>query len=270
MGPPRWCSSRAGASLAAAVAAARPPGAGGGVGVGGAGVGGAGAGGPAPVEVLPASVPLERLLAAGRPGRDPWFVPIAIGDETLAPVGFELYEGDHALVTGPARSGKTTALLVAAQVVARLYPDVAVYGIAPRRSALRDCPALARLAVTPEEIEALIEECRRGAAHRLVLIDDADAIDDPQRRLLELLSSPVAGLHALIAGRAETFRALGHWSSGARRSRTGLLLQPDLQVDGTLLGATLPRRPAPPARPGSGYRVDPSGFELVQVATATG
>jgi hypothetical protein len=29
---------------------------------------------------------------------------------------------------------------------------------------------------------------------------------------------------------------------------------------------TLPRRPAPPVRPGCGYRVDPGGFELLQVA----
>ncbi len=61
----------------------------------------------------------------------------------------------------------------------------------------------------------------------------------------------------------------GRWGtgvSGVRRSRTGLLLQPDVQVDGPLLGVTLPRRPAPPVRPGCGYRVDPGGFELVQVA----
>jgi S-DNA-T family DNA segregation ATPase FtsK/SpoIIIE len=61
-------------------------------------------------------------------------------------------------------------------------------------------------------------------------------------------------------------RSLGHWSVGARRSRTGLLLQPEVTVDGPLLGVTLPRRPSPPVRPGCGYRVDPGGFELVQVA----
>jgi S-DNA-T family DNA segregation ATPase FtsK/SpoIIIE len=101
---------------------------------------------------------------------------------------------------------------------------------------------------------------------KLLLIDDAETVDDPRRALSDLLSAPGTGVHALIAGRAETFRALGHWSAGARRSRTGLLLVPDLQMDGALVGATLPRRPAPPARPGCGYLVRPDGFELVQVA----
>jgi DNA segregation ATPase FtsK/SpoIIIE, S-DNA-T family len=225
-------------------------------------------GGPAPIGVLPATVPLEALLGARRDGREPWFVPIGIGDELLVPVGFELYEGDHALVTGPPRSGKTTALSTAARVVARLYPDVELVAVALRRSALRDCPGLGRVVVEPAELEALIAELRSGERRRLLLIDDADVIDDPTRRLGDLLSTAVPGLHAIVAGRADTFRALGHWTAGVRRSRSGLLLVPDPQMDGALLGATLPRRPAPPARPGCGYRVDPAGFELVQVAVA--
>jgi len=54
-----------------------------------------------------------------------------------------------------------------------------------------------------------------------------------------------------------------------RRSRTGLLLQPDVQADGGLLGVTLPRRPSPPVRPGCGYLVQAGGFELVQAAHPT-
>ncbi|HWE12542.1 MAG TPA: FtsK/SpoIIIE domain-containing protein [Solirubrobacteraceae bacterium] len=227
-------------------------------------------GGPAPIEVLPERVPLEALLRAGRSDREPWFVPVAIGDETLAPVGFELFDSEHALVTGPARSGKTTALLVAASVARRMYPDVAIAGVALRNSALRHCDALASLATSPEEFDALIEELRVGRRTKLLLIDDAELVDDPKRALADLLSSPDAGMHAIIAGRADTFRALAHWSTGARRSRAGLLLAPDLQVDGALLGATLPRRPAPPARAGCGYLVRPAGFELVQVAVAEG
>lgn len=229
-------------------------------------------GGPPPIGVLPARVPLEAVLRGERSDREPWFVPVGIGDDTLAPVGFELFEGDHALVTGPPRAGKTTALLVAASVVARLYPGVELLGVALRRSALRDCGALARLAGSPEELEALLDDrrLRAGDGVKLLLIDDADAIEDPRRALTDLLSATGLGVHALIAGRPDTFRALGHWSSGARRSRTGLLLAPDPQMDGALLGATLPRRPAPPTRPGCGYLVRPAGFELVQVALAEG
>ena len=230
---------------------------------------GASDGGPAPIGVLPDRVPLEAVLGAPGSSHDPWFLPVAIGDETLAPVGFELFEGDHALVTGPPRSGKTTALLAAASVVARMYPDVELLGVALRRSPLRELAGLARLASSPEELDTLIDELRGGEGVKLLLIDDAETVDDPRRALSDLLSAPGSGVHALIAGRSDTFRALGHWTAAARRSRTGLLLVPDLQMDGALLGAALPRRPVPPARPGCGYLVRPDGFELVQVAATS-
>jgi hypothetical protein len=124
-------------------------------------------GGPAPIGVLPDSVSYEALLGAGQAGREPLFIPFAIGDETLRPVGFELYEAEH----------------------------------------------------------------------------------------------------ATIAGRADGIEGLGHWSGSTRRSRRGMLIRPDVSVDGMPLGVALPRRPEPPARPGCGYRVDAGGYELVQVAT---
>ena len=78
----------------------------------------------------------------------------------------------------------------------------------------------------------------------MLLIDDADATDDPARALSDLFSGNVTNIHAVVAGRSDALRSLGHWSVGARRARVGLLLQPDLQSDGMLLGVTLPRRPA--------------------------
>jgi S-DNA-T family DNA segregation ATPase FtsK/SpoIIIE len=228
-------------------------------------------GGPPPVAVLPESVPVEALLGGGRMSREPLFIPIGIGDETLEPVGFELYEGEHALVTGPPRTGRTTTLLVIAEVIARSYPGVELAGIAVRRgSRLREFPQLARVATSAEEIADLIAELRASERMQVLLIDDADATEDPQRALSELFSAGAAGghIHAVIAGRADELRSLGHWSVGARKSRVGLLIQPDLQTDGMLLGVTLPRRPAPPTRPGCGYRVDAGGFELMQVAVA--
>ena len=225
-------------------------------------------GGPPPVEVLPESVSVDALLGAGRVSREPLFVPVGIGDETLEPAGFELYEGDHAIIAGPSRSGRTTALMVVAEVVSRLYPEIRITGVAPRRSALRECPVLSRVVASVDELAGLAGELRSADGPQLLLVDDADTVDDPARALSDLFAAPLGNLHAVVAGRGDALRTLGHWSVGARRSRVGLLLQPDVQVDGTLLGVTLPRRPAPPVRPGCGYRVDPGGFELVQVALA--
>ncbi len=221
---------------------------------------------PPPVGVLPESVGVAGLLGGGRGEREPLFVPVGIGDDMLEPVGFELFEGDHALIAGPPRSGRSTALLVIAEVVAALYPEVELTGIAPRRSPLRDCPHLRRVVTAADALAELAAELRAADRLQLLLIDDADAVDDPARALSDLFAAPLAQVHAAVAGRTDALRTLGHWSVGARRSRIGLLLQPDVQMDGQLLGVTLPRRPSPPVRPGCGYRVDPGGFELVQVA----
>jgi S-DNA-T family DNA segregation ATPase FtsK/SpoIIIE len=224
-------------------------------------------GGPPPVDVLPESLPVSALLGAGRDDREPLFVPLGIGDDSLEPAGFELYEGDHALISGPPRTGRTTALLVVAEVVSRLYPELDLVGVAVRRSALRDCAALSRVVTSAGELAELATALRASSGQTTVLlIDDADVVDDPARALSDLFAAPLPTLHAVVAGRNDALRTLGHWSVGVRRSRTGLLLQPELQVDGTLLGVTLPRRPAPPVRPGCGYRIDPGGFELMQVA----
>jgi S-DNA-T family DNA segregation ATPase FtsK/SpoIIIE len=218
--------------------------------------------------VLPESVPVSRLLGAGRPDRDPLFVPVGVGDETLEPAGLELYEGDHALIAGPPRTGRSTALMVIAEVVAQLYPDIELTAVATRRSPLRECPLFAELVTAVDALPNLVDRLRQSERLQLLLIDDADALDDPSRILADLFSAPLTNLHAIVAGRVDALRALGHWSVGARRSRTGILLTPDVQTDGALLGVTLPRRPVPPIRPGCGYRIDPGGFELVQVAHA--
>jgi DNA segregation ATPase FtsK/SpoIIIE, S-DNA-T family len=222
-----------------------------------------------PVGVLPESVGVQALLGAGRGQRGEAgdiFIPIGIGDDRLEPAGFELYEGDHALIAGPPRTGRTTALLVVAEVMARLHPDVELVGIATRRSALRDCPVLARVATGADQIGELVADLRAADRLRFLLIDDADVVDDPARALSDLFSAPVSTVHAVVAGRTDALKSLGHWSVGVRRSRTGLLLQPEVTTDGPLLGVTLPRRPLPPVRPGCGYRVDAGGFELMQVA----
>jgi S-DNA-T family DNA segregation ATPase FtsK/SpoIIIE len=211
-------------------------------------------------------VPLEAVLGATRVGREPWFVPVGIGDERLEPVGFELYEGDHALVAGSPRSGKTAVLLLFAALVARAHPEYTVIGVAVRPSKLRECASLARIVTAAGELPGLVEELKEGGGPRLLLIDDAEMVPDEARALSSLFADAPSGLHAVVAGRPDGLRSLGHWSAGVRRSRAGLLLQPDVQADGALLGVTLPRRPAPPARPGCGYLVQAGGFELVQVA----
>jgi DNA segregation ATPase FtsK/SpoIIIE, S-DNA-T family len=61
-------------------------------------------------------------------------------------------------------------------------------------------------------------------------------------------------------------RAFGGWLRELRKEEHGLLLAPDADVDGDLLGVRLPRRTNPVFPPGRGYLVERGSIELVQVA----
>jgi S-DNA-T family DNA segregation ATPase FtsK/SpoIIIE len=71
----------------------------------------------------------------------------------------------------------------------------------------------------------------------------------------------------LAAATADALRAAyGHWTQRVRRSRLGVLLRPDLDLDGELLGVSLPRRPPVTPLPGRGYLVHDGRHEMVQCA----
>jgi S-DNA-T family DNA segregation ATPase FtsK/SpoIIIE len=71
----------------------------------------------------------------------------------------------------------------------------------------------------------------------------------------------------VAAGRTDVVRSLyGHWTAAVRRCRLGVLLQPDLDVDGDVLGTVLPRRQPVAAVPGRGHLVVDGRPELVQLA----
>ncbi|MGB9347858.1 MAG: hypothetical protein WCA90_17625, partial [Ilumatobacteraceae bacterium] len=75
------------------------------------------------------------------------------------------------------------------------------------------------------------------------------------------------GVTVAAAARLEAVRvAYGHWLRDVARSRCGLILTSTGEVDGELLGATLPRRTIIAARPGLAWLIDRHGHRLVQVA----
>ena len=78
-------------------------------------------------------------------------------------------------------------------------------------------------------------------------------------------------MHVVAAGRADVLRGLyHHWTRTVRRSRLGVLLRPDVDLDGELLGVTLPRRSSAPWVDGRGYLVVDGTASLVQVARLPG
>jgi S-DNA-T family DNA segregation ATPase FtsK/SpoIIIE len=101
----------------------------------------------------------------------------------------------------------------------------------------------------------------------LVLVDDAEFVDDLPAPLLDALTLDDQHCTFAIAARASVLRgAYGHWSAGVRRSRTGIVFGPADDLDGELLGASVPRRWPIPPRPGLGWLVSSGASTLVQLA----
>jgi S-DNA-T family DNA segregation ATPase FtsK/SpoIIIE len=220
------------------------------------------------IRALMARVAADRLPAPPAP-----LVAVAgVSGDTLQPVLVDLRE-DHILVAGPARSGRSTALAALVASLRRGTPELECHLLAPRRTAVPTGEGWATVALgadacreAAERLAALAER-PAGAPPALVVVDDGTEIgeltglDVLQRRGRD------GGVRLLAA--AETHaahRAFGGWLRDLRNARRGLLLMPDPETDGDLLGVRLPRTSAAPRAVGRGYAVAEGAAELVQVA----
>ena len=211
------------------------------------------AGRPAPVLVLPEIVEADefdtRLDVCPSQWSDghPVELPIGVGADDLEPAWLRVPVGDHVFVGGAARTGRSTTLRQVEFAWRRAHPDGTVIHVDRRRSVDRDLAAVD----DPGPI--------------LVVVDDAERVDDPGGALAALLTRPRVTF--AVAARLEAVRvAYGHWTREVARSRCGLILTSKGEVDGELLGAMLPRRSMISPRPGLAWIIDHGGQRLVQVA----
>jgi DNA segregation ATPase FtsK/SpoIIIE, S-DNA-T family len=100
-----------------------------------------------------------------------------------------------------------------------------------------------------------------------VLVDDAGRTDD-DGSLAAVSGATRPGLHVIAAGRPDDFRTPSSWTRALRRSRTGVLLRPDLATDGDVFTARLPRRVPVALVAGRGFVVRGGEPTLAQLATA--
>jgi len=163
--------------------------------------------------------------------------PFSVGTDTATgtPVGLCAELGEHLLVTGSRRSGRTTALRAISAAWSALQPEGVVVMTGGR------------------EARRALDESWATAAHdcldqpTLLAIDDADAIDDdPALRALLETRSPLLTV-AIAVDPAGLRGRYGHWTLEVRRHRTGLALLGG-DDDGDAWGIVLPRRlPLSPA-----------------------
>ncbi|WP_419926108.1 FtsK/SpoIIIE domain-containing protein [Candidatus Poriferisocius sp.] len=215
--------------------------------------------GPPPVETLSAVVDPARLDPACLKG-SPAYLPLGLSDDSLTPVGLTLYPSEHALILGPARSGRSSALALLAALAADGGGQVVA--LANQEPPLADSPNVNLVT----DVGELLAAVHAAEPPTLVLIDDAETVGDPDGALKALASDSRPSLHIVAAGRADRLRtAYGHWTAEIRFSRTGVLLQPT-PLDGDLFTIQLPTRPTLPSLPGRGYLIQNGQPSIIQLA----
>jgi S-DNA-T family DNA segregation ATPase FtsK/SpoIIIE len=166
---------------------------------------------------------------------------------------------DHVLVSGPARSGRTTLLDALARGARRADVDVVRIGTARHAAPGTVHERDAIVAV----IDALLAG-GRAATPVLVLVDDADVVDDGGA-LDRLLAAPHHVAHVVASVRDDRVRGLfRHWTGEVRRGGIGVLLRAE-EADGEVLGVRLPRTRTRRTA-GRGWLVQHGACELVQFA----
>jgi DNA segregation ATPase FtsK/SpoIIIE, S-DNA-T family len=224
------------------------------------------------IEPLPAHIERAGLPAPASPLR----ALVGIGDTELSPVYADLSDR-HFLVLGPYRSGRSTALRTVVESLRQGTPGVELHLLAPRRSPLTELPFWTSVADRQQEAEDAAGRLAAELEHRsldrppvVLVIDDGD-------ELAESLAAP--SLESIVrrgrdgdvrvicaCERQAAQRAFGGWLRELRKEEHGLLLAPDPDVDGDLLGVRLPRRSNPVFPQGRGYLVERGELQLVQVA----
>lgn len=209
----------------------------------------------------PAPPPTQQAAAPGEPGvEDSTRLTLGLDFATGATASIDLPDGEHLLIVGGARTGRTSALTRVATAWRAAHPTGWVAVIAPRRTN--------RWAGFADSYgpDTTVLDGLPTTGRLLLLVDDAEAVDDPSGRLA---ACATARPHACVvaAGRPEALRqAYGHWTGVVRRSRTGIVLTGGSEVDGDLFGATLPRRTPIAPRPGLAWSVVCGAASLTQLA----
>jgi DNA segregation ATPase FtsK/SpoIIIE, S-DNA-T family len=217
------------------------------------------------IEPLPVDVERAALPAPEGPSA----AVVGIGDAELEPFTVDLADR-HFLVAGPYRSGRSTALATVVESLRRGPEPPAFHLLAPRRTPLLELPGWASVASGVDECDAAAARLAELTGPAVVVIDDGDELAETLAAApLETLVRRGRDARVTVVAAAERQaiqRACAGWLRELRKDEHGLLLDPDTDVDGDLLGARLPRRSNPVFPLGRGYAVDRGLVELVQIS----
>lgn len=215
---------------------------------------------PRRIEVLPSIVGVDELPPP-KWSVDGLELPVGIDDESLDTAWLLVPDGEHLVVIGPSRSGRSGVVASLRHVWGAAAPGGRVAVVCGSRRS-----PFAELAVP---VDRAVEVVGAAGGPALLLVDDAELVDDPAGRLAGLAADAPPGCLIVAAARADALRtSYGHWTGAIRRRRRGVLMAGCDLTDGDLLGTSLPRQRSVALRPGLGYVVADGDRRLVQLATA--
>jgi S-DNA-T family DNA segregation ATPase FtsK/SpoIIIE len=215
---------------------------------------------PRRIDPLPASVLLSALRAATGDR-----VVLGIGGDELEPVTLDVSDGAF-VVSGPPRSGRSTALLTIGRQL--MASGARVVAVAPRPSPLRALPHCHTDREASYDLQALLTDPPDA-----LLIDDAELlVDSPLAQVLERVVREMRDSNTMVIAAGTTDELVTGYRGflvELRRARAGVLLSPQSAADGDLLGVRLSRSVGGPVHPGRGLLCTRGRTTPLQVA-ATG
>ena len=178
--------------------------------------------------------------------------------------------GNGILITGPRRSGRSTALtFILHTTLAHHTPTIL---ITPRRTPLTDYahhPAITATLDTTNTADDLTTLLNNNH-NTLLIIDDLDTLGKthPLAKEAETYMRACRDHPGGVIITCNIDEAMGMASgllASVRKNRTGLILAPRDSSDGQLLGARLPRSIGAPVPPGRAILTTPTGWTWIQI-----
>jgi S-DNA-T family DNA segregation ATPase FtsK/SpoIIIE len=223
---------------------------------------------PAAVATLPALV----RRTDGPTGLPAFHAFLGLRETELAPVVVDLTHANF-VIAGPYRSGRSTTLAVIAKGIAESTEGVELHLVAPRRTQAESRAPWSSITrgseykPVVELVEELLDKADEGTPV-VLCIDDATEVDPTGMSGLERLLRQARDLplRVVIAAEAQALRtSYSPWHVQMRKDGVGALLNPNLELDGDLLGARFPWRRAISFPIGRGMYVESGSFDVLQV-----
>lgn len=215
---------------------------------------------------LPRVVPQDALP----PPPGPLDVPLGLSGDDPQPYVVHLAEEPAFSITGPRRSGRSTALVLFARALAS--GGHRAVGIAPLPSPLRAEKSLSTCLTSDGDAGRLLDLLAAGDC--VLLIDDAEQLRGTELGTVLEVAAPGSAAARAAANIFVAAADADGWAAGfsgfiatMRKARTGVVLSPQGFSDGELLGARIPRSAIGlPVVPGRGWISASGRLQAVQLA----